>query len=189
MDKHTEDHIEQVRQWLEENVQSYPTPHTVTLSAFEVDWDDLSGSFRVGLDSVQLLERFRFSLSVTGKAEYYLPMFYSPLGAPCSYAAIELTEQTKTALLKGLHDTIPRLRACGLDRETGKETYFYTPVSERIKDRDQFEAARKRVEAGDYSISIATPPHALLLKVSSRANTASSLFIGYSLEYTVSGLA
>ncbi len=154
IDKHTEDQKEQIWQWLEENVQSYPTPHTVTLSAFEVDWGNLYGSFRVGLDSVQLLKRFSFSVPETGKAEYYLPRFDCPLRSPDSYAAIILTEQTKTSILEGLHDTIPRIRAHGIDRETGKEIYYHTPVSARITDRGQFDAARKRVEAGGYSVKI-----------------------------------
>ena len=156
MDEHTTNHIEQVRRWLEKNVQHYPTPRKVTLSAFEADWDELSGSFRVDFDGVQLPDRLKFGLEASGKTTFYLPMFVSPLGAPASYGAIEITDKAANAISKGLHDTIPRLKGCGTDRETGEPILFHTPVFKRIKDLDQFEAAKKRVAVGDYSISIDT---------------------------------
>ena len=159
MDERIRNHIEQVRQWLEKNVRHYPTPRKVTLSAFEIDWYGASGSFRVDFDGVQLPERLTFGLEASGKTHFYEPMFHSPLGAPASYSAIEITHKTAKAILKGLHDTIPRLTGCGIDRETGERIYFDTPVSKRIEDLNRSEAAKKRVDAGDYSISINTEPH------------------------------
>jgi hypothetical protein len=39
-----------LKDWLEANVQHHPEPKYVALSDFEVNWNDLSGSFILSLD-------------------------------------------------------------------------------------------------------------------------------------------
>lgn len=136
MDEHFESRFEQVRKWLDENVQVYATPHSVKLSGFDVDWNEFKGSFRVQLDEIVLIEKFTFSPDSSGKPAFYIPMFHSPLGAPCSYAAIELTEFTRLAIEICLKKTIPRIGS------SGDATFV------NIKE------AQRRIESGSIFISI-----------------------------------
>lgn len=152
MDESIKQHIEEVMQWLEENVEVFPEPEKVTLSEFSVNWEDFSGEFRVAFDSVTLSEKLRFGLEVSGKTRFYLPMFHSPLGAPASYRAVEISDKTQAAILKGLWETIPRVKGAGLDRNTGKEITYHTPPKERI-DAEILSAAIRKVNE-DYSITI-----------------------------------
>lgn len=156
MDDDSKEHIQQVRQWLEENVQLYFTPKKVTLHSFEVDWDELSGSFRVLLDDNDLPHRFSFEIDTSGKAEFFLPMFHSPLGAPASYGAINLSESTSKAILEGLREAIPKVRGCGRNRETGLEITNCTPINDRVIDHEEFDLAKKRVESPNYIITVKT---------------------------------
>lgn len=152
MDESIKQHIEEVMHWLEENVEVFPEPEKVTLSEFSVNWEDFSGEFRVAFDSVVLSEKLRFGLEVSGKTRFYLPMFHSPLGAPASYSAVEISDKTHAAILKGLRETIPRVKGAGLDRNTGKEITYHTPPNERI-DAEILSAAILKVNE-DYSIQI-----------------------------------
>ncbi len=147
-----EQHVEQVRQWLENNVQVIAEPKSVILSGFSVDWERFSGDFSVSFDAVAVDERFSFGIDQSGKTQLYFPMFNSPLGAPASYAAIKLNDKTETAIIKGLRYTLPRVKAAGIDRKTGKETFYNTPVIERI-DKEIFEQTKAKVTSG-YSITI-----------------------------------
>jgi hypothetical protein len=148
------EHIEQVRQWLEENVEVYPTPDRVTLSEFKVDWAELEGSFQVSLDDTRLTDRFRFGVAQLGKPSVYLPMFHSPLGAPVSYATVELTDETSKAILQGLYCAIPPVEACGVDPRTGKQIWNGMPIRDRIIDRDSFERMKKQTESEGYSVTV-----------------------------------
>ena len=153
-DRWVRTHLEQVSDWLDQNVKHYPSPKKVTLSNFDVDWDELSGTLRIALDDIPLEEEFRFGLEASGRVQLYFPMFHSPLGAPASYPKVELTDETRQAILSGLHQTIPRIKPCGIDRETVTEIHTYMPVSERIKDVDEFSAAIQKVQSENYSISV-----------------------------------
>ena len=153
MNESTKQHIEKVLQWLEENIQVFPEPKKVYLSDFSVNWEEFSGEFRVAFDSVVLSEKLRFDLEASGKTKFYLPMFHSPLGAPASYGAIEMSEKTHAAILKGLRETIPRIKGAGIDRDTGREITYNTPLNERI-DADALIEARRKVNES-YSIQIA----------------------------------
>lgn len=151
----------QLTEWLANNISYYPTPITVTLFAFKVNWQTLSGTFRLQLDNQEIHcededEKFTFSLEQNGKVRFDLPTFCSPLGVPASYAAIELTEATSKAILKGLHATIPFVLAFGLDKTTGKQVWSDTTLKERIIDKTAFELAKKIVSEVDYKITIET---------------------------------
>jgi len=152
----SKEHVARVMEWYKENVKVYPTPKKVTLSEFEVDWEELSGSFRIDLDDVHVNDRFDFSLEASGWTTFYIPMFHSPLGAPASYLAILITSETEHAIMKGLRATVPRVEPYGLNQKTGKETTQNTPVSDRIIDLSQFESIKNKVCSADYTISIFT---------------------------------
>jgi len=152
MHESIEKHLKEVSTWLEENVQMYSEPNTVTLSSFQVDWSNFSGQFKVAFDHVVLPEDFRFGLEASGKTMFYMPMFHSPLGAPASYAAIEITENTKTAILNGLRKTFPRLKGAGLDKETRREITFHSPPETRV-DAKTLTLAKEKVTQ-NYSVTI-----------------------------------
>lgn len=125
-------HLEAVRAWLDENTVTIPEPDTVTLCDFRVDWSEWSGSFRIKFDDAFHKDRFRFSEDGTGKVRFSLPMFVSPLGAPASYPAIEISERTRKAIHQALDSTFPKITPHGRNRETGIETTIFTPVSDRL---------------------------------------------------------
>ena len=152
--KNGADHLDDVLKWLECNVRRYQTPESVSLSGFEVEWSKLSGTFDVSFDGVRLPERLKFSLSESGWVEFRLPVFHSPLGAPASYTAVEMSEETSRAIRDALRMAVPRIRPCGLDRESGCLTYFYTPVSERIVNSAVFEVAKQTLSDREFSVSV-----------------------------------
>jgi len=152
MHESIEKHLEEVSAWLEENIKVYLEPNTVTLSSFQVDWSNFSGEFKVAFDNVVLPEDFRFGLEASGKTMFYMPMFHSPLGAPASYAAIEITENTKTAIMSGLRKTFPRLKGAGLDKETGREITFHTHPADRVDAKILTLAKEKLTQ--NYSVTI-----------------------------------
>ena len=152
MDESILRHIEEVRAWLDENVQVFTEPQSVTLSDFVVDWNEFSGDFRVFLDSAELPDKLRFGLNASGKTDFYLPMFHSPLGAPASYAAIELTPRTLEAIKQGLHKTIPHVMATGINKETGLEVEAHTPPQLRLSAETLKGAMGKIVN--DYSVTV-----------------------------------
>lgn len=148
--------IAPVSAWLDENVVSYPTPAAVTLTGIQMNWTDLSGSFTLSLDNKVVPDRFCFSLDGTGWLKFFLPMFTSPLGVPASYAAVELTEETRVAMQEGLRILMPKLAGFGLHPVTGEWVHQSTPWRARVMDPTGFEQARQRIEAGGYSTTVPT---------------------------------
>lgn len=150
------EHLALVSAWLDENVVSYPTPASVTLSDIQMNWTDLSGSLIFSLDGKKVPDRFVFSLDGTGWLKFFMPMFTSPLGAPASYAAVEFTEETRVVMEEGLRILIPKLAGFGLDRVTGVWIHQSTQWQTRVMDTTAFEPARQRIETGGYSITVPT---------------------------------
>lgn len=149
-------HLAEVAAWLDENVRVLPTPREVTLSAFEIDWNTLAGSFAVALDDETLPDRFRFDMEITGWLKFRTPMFHSPLGAPASYAAYELTSETRNAIEEALRGVLPRLHGCGLVRATGQHITQSTPLDARIVDRAEFAAAKARASRAGFEVRVRT---------------------------------
>jgi hypothetical protein len=90
--------LENVDEWLEKNVQVFPEPKVITLSNFKKK--DFGGEFTLTLDSAALIDKISFDnwpLNST-LIKIYLPMFHSPLGVPASYAAIEITDNTRNLI-------------------------------------------------------------------------------------------
>ena len=152
----TAKHIEEVSRWVDENVVSYPTPRAVTLSEFEVDWEQMSGRFYVSLDGQRIEDPFRLSLEQNGWVQFHPPMFTSPLGAPASYRAVDLTADTLETLTKALRSIFPRLKPMGVDMLTGGVIGQGTPVQNRVADQGEFDVARSRIDAAEFSITCMT---------------------------------
>jgi hypothetical protein len=150
--KYVKDGVRLIDKWLEDHVEVWEEPAAVTLFDFEVNWDSFSGSFTLALDDYVYEERLHFGLQESGKVGYALPIFGSPLGVPASYAAVEMTARTSQAISKALRETIPKVRGCGINRETGQLINFDTPPLERINP-EVIEEARRKVTA-DYQITV-----------------------------------
>lgn len=152
----SDEHLEEVSQWLGENVASYPTPRAVTLSDFEIDWKQMSGRFYVSLDGQRIEDPFRLSLGQNGWVQFHPPMFTSPLGAPASYRAIELTDDTYAAITSALRSIFPRMKPMGMDAATGALISQRTPIGERIVDRGMFNDLQLKLELAAEGFCVAT---------------------------------
>ena len=139
--------LELVRVWLEENVFCPPTPKEITIHRIEFDWDRLSGTFRLALDNCEIAEPFEVHIDIAGRVKYLPPMFYSPLGAPASYAAVELDEITATAVTRALERVFPRLRGYGIYPDLGLEIYGDNPLEDRIIDQVQFLRMKAKLDS------------------------------------------
>lgn len=147
------DHEREVKAWLEENVKVLEEPAMVTLSNFDIDWHQFDGNFNLALDDMVLEEKVSFSAEASGKSNFSLPMFHSPLGAPASYSAYEITKKTHQAVNQALALTIPKLAGTGRHPESKKEITINSPITDRIS-KEKLKQAKRRVKKS-YSITIA----------------------------------
>ena len=153
LDPEHEKKIEEVWQWLSDNVTVIPEPKEVTLHRFDNDWEHWCGSFRVAFDNFTLLSTFQYSLDLTGYTIFSGPVFVSPLGAPASYSAVEMTDNTSKAILEALKLTFPKLKPCGKNRETGLEITYHSPITDRISSKE----LNKAIKLVNKSYSITVP--------------------------------
>ena len=141
-----------LEEWLEENIVKIPEPQKVTLYNFEIDWSDWSGVFRVKFDDFEVEDTFGFGMEVTGYPKFSLPIFGSPLGVPASFGAIEMTPNTGKAINEGLRKTFPRFKPLGINRKTGIEIVYYSPIEMRISKPEIAET--KLLVGKTYSVSV-----------------------------------
>lgn len=127
---HRRSHVQEVRRWLEENVVDGSKAKVLQIADVRIEWEhfpaQLSGDFLIFVDGTRFPQRFRFGVNVTGQLAIYPPMFHSPLGAPASYAQIDLTEAAYAGLKNALVELLPPVRP--LTREQSCST----PISERL---------------------------------------------------------
>ena len=144
------EHLKLVSQWLDENVVSYPTPSSISLVEFDFNWDLMAGSFCLLIDDERLSDTFQLTLSQTGWMQFHPPMFFSPLGAPASFSAVNLTSATEDAINHALHQIFPRLKPIGLDKSSGATIWSTSPTANRINDLQEFERVRLIVSREGY---------------------------------------
>ncbi|MCM0028323.1 MAG: hypothetical protein NBV55_01340 [Polynucleobacter sp.] len=140
--------------WLDANVVHYPEPKNITLSHFEIDWDELRGNFALTLDSKAIEPKIRFSLGSNGFMEFWAPIFQSPLGVPASYAMFEITEATNKAIKEALKEAFGHFRPLGLNKDLNKLITGYTPTLERLWADNPLEAIRERLNVKEFFIAV-----------------------------------
>jgi hypothetical protein len=145
-DSNLQNHVKRVHAWLEENVRVPATPSIITLSKIRFNWRKLNGSFQLSLDNEPIKDRFDLFIDIAGEIKYCPPMFCSPLGAPASFAAVELDRPTRAALERALKSLFPRLRGIGRYAELGLEISTYSPLKYRVIDPVIFEQQRARMK-------------------------------------------
>lgn len=148
------EHVKQVHDWVEKNMQRFSTPKHLVIDDIEFDWAYFGGSFSLQLDDVKIEERFALSLGVDGKYYYCVPIFCSPLGAPASYAAIELSIETGEAISKALNQMFPKMLPLGLHPVSKKFINSGTPIGERILDKSSIKPLKKLIASGKARIEL-----------------------------------
>lgn len=107
------------------------------------------------LDDIDVEGRFQFWTDIVGRQLVCVPMFHSPMGAPASYAAVELTGETLSAIQSAISETFPNLKPFGRDSSTGRFIDSRTPFEERIIDPDAYQAVKERItEAFSVTVNI-----------------------------------
>lgn len=145
--------IKDIQGWLDANVIHYPEPKSVDLSDFEVDWDELCGSFTLSLDSTKLEPKIQFSLDSTEWIKFWMPMHYSPLGVPASYGMFEITPATQAAIDEALREAFGRFRPLGLNKDIGELITSSTPIPERVLPNNPIAPIQTRFETPGFSVS------------------------------------
>lgn len=149
-----DEHLKLVSTWLDENVITYQEPKVISLVEFDFNWERMSGSFCLLLDDHRIADLFQLTLSQNGLMQFHPPMFHSPLGAPASYSALNLTSATEEAISNALREIFPKLRPLGLDKQSGICIWSTTPMQDRIIDKEAFEEARAKISSPGYSFII-----------------------------------
>jgi ADP-ribosyl-[dinitrogen reductase] hydrolase len=150
----TSDHIEKVSKWVDQNVRTYHAQKKIILCDFDVDWEDMTGSFQVIFDDEACSDRFKFSYKIHGRVGYSMPMFVSPLGAPASYSAIELNREADVAICRGLGQVLPEIKAFGFDKETDTLIVSRTPFEQRLPPLEIMEGFKSQFIDPLFSVEI-----------------------------------
>ena len=83
------------------------------------------------------------------------PMFTSPLGAPASYAAIELSGELNAAMRAKMREIFPRIAPFGRNRKTGVEfTMHNSTVEDRIIDHEAYQNTVAQIESGGLRVTV-----------------------------------
>jgi hypothetical protein len=89
-------------------------------------------------------------MSETGWLTFSVPLFHSPLGAPASYAAIELTTNTQSAVTAAVRSLLPRLMPLGINPKTKEWITTSTPLQARISVASELMGALDRIGHPDF---------------------------------------
>jgi hypothetical protein len=146
------EHLQEVRQWLRENVRNPDTPNEIEISDVRFDWSRMSGSFTLSLDGSPVLDRFSVWVEITGRVTFAPPMFVSPLGAPASYAAVNLTQRTEEGILQALQEIFPKVRPYGWHKDIDLIIDATTPFQRRILDQADFDAKKSKLERESITV-------------------------------------
>jgi hypothetical protein len=156
-DSHRE-HIQAVRDWLQKNVRVYPTPSKITLRQIRLDRKELRGEELLLIDDALPGEELALWMTESGRLTFSPPLFHSPLGAPATYGAIELSKNTEQAVTAAVQSLLPRLLPLGINPKTKVWVTTSTPLDERIADAAEFNAAFDRITSADFESIQAVEP-------------------------------
>jgi hypothetical protein len=99
-------------------------------------------------------DKFDFSIGIDGNYHYSVPMFVSPLGAPASFAAIELSPETRKAITQALNQMFPKILPFGLHPVSKQFINSHTPISERILDKSAIQPLNELIASGNARIEV-----------------------------------
>jgi hypothetical protein len=150
------DRLTMVENWLEENVRVVTHANELTLCDFTYSTKNYSGEFAIRVDGELLDGRWRFWLDgADGWQTVSPPMFTSPLGAPASYTAIELSDELDAAMRAKMREVFPRIAPFGRNRKTGVEfTALNSRVADRIIDHEAYQNTVAQIEGGSLRVTV-----------------------------------
>ena len=148
------EHVKQVHEWVEKNMQRFSMPTFLVIDDIEFDSARFGGSFSLQLDDVKMEDKFDFSIGIDGKYHHSVPMFVSPLGAPASFPAIELSVETGKAITQALNQMLPKMLAFGLHPVSKQFINSCTPISERILDKSAIQPLNELIASGNARIEL-----------------------------------
>jgi len=148
-----------VQNWLAENVRVVTHANELTLCDFTYNPKNDSGEFAIRVDGELLDGRWRFWLDgADGWPTVGPPMFTSPLGAPASYTAIELSGELNAAMRAKMREIFPRIAPFGRNRKTGAEfTNLNSRVADRIIDHEAYQNTVAQIESGNLRVTVQLP--------------------------------
>ena len=152
------DHVQAVMEWLQRNVRVYPEPTSITLRQIRLDRKELRGEAVLLVGDALPGEELSLWMSETGWLTFSPPLFHSPLGAPATYGAIELTRTTEDAVTGAVRSLLPRVLPLGLNPKTRDWVTIGTPLHERIVDISQFDVAFERISQPDFEVVQSVAP-------------------------------
>jgi len=152
------EHIQAVKEWLQKNVRVYPTPSTITLRQIRLDRKELRGEALLLIGDALPGEELALWMNESGRLTFSPPLFNSPLGAPATYGAIELSKNTEQAVAAAVQGLLPRLLPFGINPKTKEWVTTSTPHHERIADTSEFNAAFDRITSADFESVQAVEP-------------------------------
>lgn len=142
-----ETHIEAIRSWLNENVIVYDDPKRLAMHHFVMKYEFLSGDFTLRVDGEDCPFEFHFNcLTATGKCTVHRPSFTSPLGAPASYAAVEIGDTLIDKMAAAITRLMPPIKPLGFDKTTGVELTTRSPFRDRLPPDYDPNAIREKME-------------------------------------------
>jgi len=139
------DHIQAVMEWLEKNVRVYPTPSRISIRQIRLDSNTLRGEALLFVGDALPGEALTLRMGDAGWLTFTPPLFHSPLGAPATYGAIELTDNTTQAVSVAIRGLLPRLLPFGINPKTQEWVTASTPLRERIINAAELNAALERI--------------------------------------------
>ncbi len=145
--------IKNLQKWLDENVIVPPEPKLIIIDQIEVNWEEFTGSFSLTLDSVQMKEKFGFSVEIDGKYRISPPFYHSPLGVPATYAQIELSDDSYSRIESMLNDFFPKMKPLGLDKLSGTIIYGDTPIKERVINIEDVKEKMKKTAKEGFQLT------------------------------------
>ena len=155
MTRNIDPHVALVRQWLEVHVLRVAAVNHVKLHSFNSDWREMRGSFKVDFDGVPCSMEFEYEV---GKSDGYTsvscPRFTSPLGAPATYPAVEMSDAAWNAIDRGIKTLFPRVTPLGMLKSNGEVVDVRTPIADRIIDTQTLSTTRTKMSDPSFCIEV-----------------------------------
>jgi hypothetical protein len=150
---HIQDHLAEVREWLDKNVIVFESASTLEMKNFTFEIDKYSGTF----DAVINGTGFPFSFTgdnANGRIRLSGPIAHSPLGAPCSYSLLEMPKRVYLEIQEKLEEYILPLLPLGLDKKTGKTITMLNPLLDRIENKKMVLKSIEILQGDGFKIQI-----------------------------------
>ena len=105
------DHLQAVAKWLNDNCHDATNAQEFVIQDVRINAGALPralrGSFHLRIDSFVFPAPFEFHSLMDQAVDVYVPLFVSPLGAPASYAQVDLPEGAVAAIAGALQQVLP----------------------------------------------------------------------------------